>query len=153
MSFAFLMSTSGDNRVSTPKCEQTTRQRLQEPPDSLGRLRQMRWVGSANGYGERRALLRKDHRQQPRVAHTDFMCNSHREDFDKSGNPLPARSPRDCPTRTDSKAQIVIPPSMTSSVPMTKDETSDERYSTASAISSGSAIRFTSVWFCNHSFV
>src|SRR6267142_2080751 len=66
MSFAFLMSTSGDNRVSTPKCEHTTRQRLQEPPDSLGRLRQMRWVGSANGYGERRALLRKDHRQQPR---------------------------------------------------------------------------------------
>ena len=103
----------------------------------------------AAGWRSRRIAFR----QRQRVAHTDFMCNSHREDFDKSGNPLPARSPRDCPTRTDSKAQIVIPPSMTSSVPTTKDETSDERYSTASAISSGSAIRFTSVWFCNHSFV
>src|SRR4030095_7291679 len=82
-----------------------------------------------------------------------LYVQTHREDCDKSGNPLPAPSPRDCPTRTDSKAQIVIPPSMTSSVPTTKDETSDERYSTASAISSGAPIRFTSVWFCNHSFV
>src|SRR5262245_5354070 len=42
-------------------------------------------------------------RQRQRVAHTDFMCKSHRVDFDKSGNPLPAWSPRDCPTRIESK--------------------------------------------------